>query len=202
MSECAMPADQNSLFEGDESNDREFVGLHVEKSKIEDTAFRNCKFINCRFSECGFVDCAFEKCLFDRCDLSLLGVAHTSFRDTYFLASKAIGINWTRSSNPASIHFKDCAINYSVFFGMSLTRMKMLHCVAHETDFADANLTGAILRETDFHNSVFSNTNLTRADFRGAENYSINPNHNTLKKTIFSLPEAISLLSTLDIILE
>lgn len=202
MSEGAMPADPNSLFEGDEYNDREFADVHVEKSEIEDTAFRNCKFINCRFSECGFVDCVFEKCLFDRCDLSLLGVAHSSFRNTYFLASKVIGINWTQASNPASIHFKDCVINYSVFFGMSLARMKMLHCVAHEVNFADANLTGAILRETDFRKSVFSNTNLTRADFREAENYAIHPNHNTLKKTIFALPEAISLLSTLDIILE
>jgi uncharacterized protein YjbI with pentapeptide repeats len=197
-----MPADQNSLFEGEEANDREFVSLHLERSEIEGTAFRNCKFVDCRFSECSFVDCAFEKCLFDRCDLSLLGVAHSSFRETYFLASKAIGINWVQASNPATIHFKDCVINYSVFFGMSLTRMKMLHCVAHEANFADANLTGAILRETDFHKSLFSNTNLTRADLREAENYAINPNHNTLKKTIFSLPEAISLLSALDIILK
>jgi len=202
MREEAMPADQTSPFESEDSNDREFVGLHVEKSKIEDTTFCHCKFIDCRFSACGFVDCAFDKCLFDRCDLSLLDVAHTSFRETYFLASKAIGINWAQSSNPASIHFKDCVINYSVFFGMSLMRMKMVHCVAHEANFADANLTGAILRETDFQNSLFSNTNLTGADLEGAENYSINPNHNTLKKTIFSLPEAISLLGTLDIILK
>jgi fluoroquinolone resistance protein len=197
-----MPADQKSPFEGEESNDREFVGLHVEELTTEETVFRHCKFIDCRFSACSFVDCAFDKCLFDRCDLSLLGVAHTSFRETYFLSSKAIGINWTQSANPAGIHFKDCVINYSVFFGMALTRMKMVHCVAHEVNFADANLTGAILRETDFQNSLFSNTNLTGADLQGAENYAIHPNHNTLKKTIFSLPEAISLLSTLDIILK
>ena len=41
--------------------------------------------------------------------------------------------------------------------------------------------------------------NLTEADFTGAKNYAIAPGMNTLKKTKFSLPEAMSLLYNLDI---
>jgi hypothetical protein len=42
---------------------------------------------------------------------------------------------------------------------------------------------------------------LTQADFTGATNYAIAASLNTLKKTKFSLPEAMSLLYSLDIIL-
>jgi fluoroquinolone resistance protein len=54
---------------------------------------------------------------------------------------------------------------------------------------------------TDFSNSRFQHTNLTEADFTGATNYAIAASLNTLKKTKFSLPEAMSLLYSLDIIL-
>jgi len=42
---------------------------------------------------------------------------------------------------------------------------------------------------------------LTEADFTGAKNYAIAASSNTLKKTKFSLPEAMGLLYSLDIVL-
>jgi fluoroquinolone resistance protein len=45
-------------------------------------------------------------------------------------------------------------------------------------------------------------TNLTGANFKGAKNYAINPQANTLKKTRFSYPEVMTLLNALDIIIE
>ena len=50
--------------------------------------------------------------------------------------------------------------------------------------------------------SRFNHTNLTEADFSDATHYNISAVDNTLKKTRFSLPEAISLLYSLDIILK
>jgi hypothetical protein len=43
---------------------------------------------------------------------------------------------------------------------------------------------------------------LTKADFRKAFNYGIDFKFNNLKKAKFSLPEAIALLTSLDIILD
>jgi uncharacterized protein YjbI with pentapeptide repeats len=74
-------------------------------------------------------------------------------------------------------------------------------CIAREASFEEADLTGADCQETDFSGSRFNLTNLTEADFRGAFNYTISPPDNTLKKTKFSLPEAMSLLHALDIVL-
>lgn len=193
---------QEDLFGKDNAEDVEFRDLRLDKVEIRDQSFQNCRFVHCKIAECLLLDCSFETCVFEDCDVSLIDVTHTLFRRTYFMDCKAIGINWTQASSPVSIHFKDCVINYSVFFGMHLAKMKLLHCSAHEVNFAEANLANAIFRETDFFKSTFSMTNLTKADFEGAVNYSIHPSHNTLKKTIFSLPEAISLLSHLDIVLK
>jgi hypothetical protein len=40
---------------------------------------------------------------------------------------------------------------------------------------------------------------MSGASFRNAKNYNIDPNNNFLKKTKFSVPEVISLLSAYDI---
>jgi uncharacterized protein YjbI with pentapeptide repeats len=77
----------------------------------------------------------------------------------------------------------------------------MVECVAKGVDFADADLSQADCGHTDFGESRFLHTDLTEADFVGATNYAIAPNLNVLKRTKFSLPEAMSLLYGLEIIL-
>jgi uncharacterized protein YjbI with pentapeptide repeats len=77
----------------------------------------------------------------------------------------------------------------------------MTKCVAREADFTQCDLTRANFAGTDFAACHFWHTNLTEADFVGATNYAIAAASNTLKKTRFSLPEAISLLRGLDIVL-
>jgi uncharacterized protein YjbI with pentapeptide repeats len=79
--------------------------------------------------------------------------------------------------------------------------MTLTRCTARDVDFAEANLTGANCSHTDFAESRFFHTNMTDADFRHATNYAIPANLNTLKKTKFSMPEALTLLYSLDIIL-
>jgi uncharacterized protein YjbI with pentapeptide repeats len=84
---------------------------------------------------------------------------------------------------------------------LNLKGIQIAYCTAHDVDFEDANLTQADCTYTDFADSRFSRTNLTEANFEHATHYAISALHNTLKKTRFSLPEAISLLNSLDIIL-
>jgi hypothetical protein len=43
---------------------------------------------------------------------------------------------------------------------------------------------------------------LSCADFTDAKNYSIDPTANRLKKTIFSIPEALLLLKAFDVVLK
>jgi fluoroquinolone resistance protein len=101
----------------------------------------------------------------------------------------------------SAVDFINCTLNYSTFTGLKLPKAQFTHCVARDVDFADADLSGANCTETDFSDSRFLHTNLTEADFTGATHYSIAVNLNTVKKAKFSLPEAMSLLYSLDIIL-
>jgi len=119
-----------------------------------------------------------------------------------FKDCKAIGINWAEAAIPLIINFYSCTINSSSFFGLNLSQITMSDCSAKEVNFTEANLTRGNFNATNFLNSRFSKTNLTKADFRNSTNYNINPECNLFKKTRFSTPEAISLLTGLDIILD
>jgi uncharacterized protein YjbI with pentapeptide repeats len=166
-----------------------------------DTTFTRCTFIEAVFNECRFRNCVFTKC-----DLSNLRVSSSQFSSVQFEGCKAIGINWTEASWQKSgffrlIDFNDCTLNYSTFFGLKLKGIKITQSIAREVDFGETDLTAGIFNGTDFSGSIFMHTDLTEADFTNATNYSISAKNNLLKKTKFALPEAMSLLYSLDIIL-
>ena len=73
--------------------------------------------------------------------------------------------------------------------------------MAHDVDFREADLLQGNFDGTDLSESLFFNTNLSKVDFAGSRNYAISPEKNTLKGAKFSLPEAMSLLFSLDIVL-
>ena len=83
-----------------------------------------------------------------------------------------------------------------------LPKLELTECIAREVDFSGANLTKAAFTRADFLDSRFVDTNLSGADFSHASNYAINPTVNRLKKAIFTLPEAMSLLAAFDIVLK
>ncbi len=167
---------------------------------------RNCTFTKCSFTESTLRECGFINCTFVRCDLSLGHVNGSRFRDVRFEECKLLGVNWSeatweKTTLVKAIAFDKCALNYGSFFGLKLHQLRLTDCTAHEVDFAEADLTSAVFTGTDLNGSRFHHTNLTQADFTGATQYSIAANVNTLKKTKFVLPEALSLLYSLDIIL-
>jgi fluoroquinolone resistance protein len=164
-------------------------------------------FEECYFSRCSFINCKFEKCKFLNCklsesSLSAINPANSSFIEMKFSGSKVIGFDWTKSTKIEDLEFTDCQINYSNFKLLTLPKIKIVNCEAREVDFIETDMSDGIFKNTDFEKSRFFKTNLTNADFRGAKNYYIDVQNNMLKKTRFSLPEALSLLNSLDIILE
>ena len=197
----------NEFTARQENSDQVFEGVVVDDEEIAFKEFDACVFQDCAFHETRFRGCRFLNCTFRNCELHLIQVKDCSFTEGMFEDSKVIGVNWTDASWAKrgllnSIHFSRCAVNHSTFVGLPLKRMTLVDGVARDVDFSEANLTQANCMNTDFAQSRFWHTNLTHADFRGARNYEIAAHLNTLKKTKFSLPEAMSLLYGLDIILE
>jgi fluoroquinolone resistance protein len=197
----------NSLIETQTAyTDQVFKDVRLERVQLVSSEFYDCTFVRCSLVESVLRDCRLASCTFQACDLGLLRVPNSTFSDTRFEDSRIIGVNWTRATWPAArlhrpIGFFKCAISHSTFIGLSLRQIQIRDCVAVDVDFREADLSQADLTGTDLSESLFSNTNLTEADLSRAHNYHIDPTHNTLKGAKFSLPEAISLLYGLDIIL-
>jgi uncharacterized protein YjbI with pentapeptide repeats len=97
--------------------------------------------------------------------------------------------------------FFDCDLSYSSFAHIDFSQGKIVRCKAHEVYFWETNLTQADFSGTDFQDTQFKDSNLTKADFSTAHSYAISPNANILKEAKFSLPEAVSLLNHLGILL-
>jgi uncharacterized protein YjbI with pentapeptide repeats len=186
--------------------DHSFHKIAHENQIIADKEFIQCTFKACSFRETQFQNCKFQDCLFKDCDLSLIKVNGSTFTTTSFENSQMIGVNWTlalwsKFNISASLNFENCVLNYATFIGLTLKEIKLSNCIAKDVDFSEANLTSANCTDTDFSNSRFANTNLSKADFTGATNYTIDVTANTVTKAKFTLPEAMSLLHSLDIVL-
>ncbi len=198
-----------SPFEGAgrEFSGEDFKNLDLARARLAGHTFESCTFTRCTVREAVFDKCRFAGCTFRKCDLALVHVEGCTFADTTFEDCQLAGVNWSEMAAAKSLlrppfYFVGCALSHSLFMGLKLKGIKLAKCVARDVDFSDCDLTRANLSGTDFDGSRFSHTNLTEADFTGATNYAISATLNTLKKTKFSLPEAISLLHNLDIILE
>ncbi len=187
--------------ETDSYYQEQFVGLTLTGEWIRSKEFEDCRFEKCRFTECTFFECAFLGCTFEGCLFSTVMLPGCSFIDTQFTEGKLIGLDWTQGSNVRGLVFSKCTLDYSVFSSLKLKGLKLLHCVCKEADFQESDLTDGDFEGTDFDRSVFLHSNLTNANFAEARNYSIDPRMNVLKRAKFSMPEAMSLLKSFDVVI-
>lgn len=182
--------------------ERTLSGISLTGKTLENKEFEKCRFVKCIFIETSFIKCHFIDCTFTDCSISAPKFTNSMFTNTVFQNSKVMGADWTKTKNVRLLTFENCDIRYSNFSYMKLPHLIIRESMAHECNFADADLNEGIFTKTDFQQSVFSNTTLVKADFRKAINYGIDINFNKIKKARFSLPEATSLLKSFDIELE
>jgi len=198
------------MMDQKEHENESFRNLDFSGEVFNGFDFFECEFINCNLSSSGFKNTRFTNCEFKQCDLSLVKVDKSTLSGVMMNKSKVLGVDWAAANwagnriNPIlkTIDFVECVMNYSNFSGLQLGHIQIVKCVAHEVNFTDTNLKGAVLRDTDFEKSVFHQTNLEGADLIGARNYYISPTDNQIKKAKFSMPEAMALLYSMDIVIE
>jgi fluoroquinolone resistance protein len=181
---------------------KKFQKFSLTKETLKEKEFEECQFSECSFIDGKFEKCKFINCKFNSCLISAVSPIASRFVEVSFLESKVIGLDWTKADSLQEISFTNCQINYSNFRLLKLPKIKMIACEAKEVDFAGADISEGVFTDTDFERSIFSKTNLTKADFRGAKNYFIDARYNSIKKAHFSLPEVLSLLNGLDIIID
>jgi uncharacterized protein YjbI with pentapeptide repeats len=187
-------------------NDRIFAELELVKGTVSSSQFFDCEFRSCKLAESSLQNCRFVNCTFRESDLSLTRWPGSVFSGARFEASRLIGIDWTQADWGKTglglpIGIDNCVINHSTFIGLDLAGIFIKDSTALNVDFREANLAKCNFAGTDLKDSLFHNTNLTEADLSRARNYNIAPDQNIVKKTRFSLPEAMSLLFNLDIVM-
>ena len=188
----------------DEFIDQTFKRVTFRSKVIEHKTFDHCTFTHCSFSETHFDYCTFRDCTFTDCDLRLIHVQGSRFSQVTFEKCEVTYVNWTEGSWSKTgmlnlIRFNECNVSYCTFIGLTLKKMSVVKCIAHDVDFSEADLTSAVFKSTDLAESRFLNTNLTEADFTNATNYAISPLVNKVRNAKFSLPQALGLLAALEI---
>ncbi len=196
-----MPADIRSAAH---YINRKFEKGTLTGERIAAAEFIESTFIRCDFSETIFEACRFTDCSFDGCDLTMVQFPDCTFAGVAFKDTRVMGVDWTRADWPRlgggeRITFADCVISHSTFIGLSLRELQLVRCTAADVDFREADLSRASFVDTDLAESIFQNSDLTQADFSRARNYRIDPAQNKIYRAKFSLPEALSLLYSMDI---
>jgi len=185
-----------------EHEDETFTDTLADNAVLHSASFFQCTFRNGSFQYAKFIDCIFEQCVFDCCNLSLVQLQETKIIGATFMNSKLSGINWSTPSGVFSATFNGCVMDNCLFSAMNLSKYKFKNCSFCDASFMDTKLAHTVFEECDLRNCTFHNTDLSHADFSSSCNYFINAETNRFRKTIFSLPEAVSLLSNFDITLK
>ncbi|SEO98238.1 pentapeptide repeat-containing protein [Paenibacillus sp. OV219] len=192
------------MFQEPEYYNEHFAELAFTKEELIGVKFYDCTFTKCDFSETVFDECKFSDCMFTSCDLSMIKLMDSTISQASFKQCKLVGVDWTEASwsrikVSGTLRFDECMLNHSTFIGLTLRKSEMIGCTARNVDFREVDLQESNLTRTNFAESLFSETNLTGADLSHATNYSIDPSVNRINKAKFTLPEAISLLYSMDI---
>ncbi len=196
-----MADDVSAFAQGDVFSDQTFSRLDLSGPEPRGRRFEACRFVECRITARAFRTCAFLHCVFDHCDLSNWDVEGLRLVEAEFRESKLVGIEWAKlKADPlTSFDFEDCMLDFADFSRVKQPRLSLVRCSARGANFEDADLRGANLRDSDLAEARFSHTELSDADLRGARGYAIDPRDNRLKGAKLSLPEALNLLSVMEI---
>lgn len=185
-----------------EHEDETFTGIEGDNAVLDDASFFQCTFRNASFQYAAFNNCRFERCIFEGCNLSLAQLRTARLIGVKFKDSKLAGINWSNTSGVFSASFSGCVMDNCAFSSMNLSKYRFTNCSFRDASFMNTKLHHAVFEECDLRKCMFHNTDLSHADFSTSRDYFINADSNRFHKTVFSLPEAVSLLSNFDITLK
>lgn len=180
----------------------EFISISISGDSLHGVTFDECSFSDCKLVECTFDKCAFIDCKLKESVLSTINPIDSRFLRPQFSTCKVMGFDWSKTGKLQDLSFVDCQIDYSNFSSLALPRTRVIRCSAKEVRFVEADLSDSIFTDSDLQGSTFFKTNLSRADLKGAKNYEIDVGNNVIKGARFSLPDVLSLLYSLDIVVD
>lgn len=153
---------------------------------LRGSRFAACTFRNVNWAGIDLRQSRFEDCTFIDCDLSNIKALGVSFQDVRFVGCKLLGIAFG-VCNPLglNVRFERCNLEASTWQEMDVRGFHFEECKLQYTDFTAANCEGVNFAKCDLLQAVFESTNLKKADFRTAEQWTIDPAVNQVKGARF-----------------
>ena len=183
--------------------DKAFEALSIANHPLKQGEYADCTFTNCDFSNAGLSKFVFSDCEFINCNLSMAALTKTALRNVRFIDCKMLGLNFENCNDfSLEMRFDRCAMDHSSFYKLNLKNTIFSHCKLREVDFAFCNLSGAVFDNCNLLGATFDDTMLEKTNFSTAINFQIDPEHNRIKKAIFSTHNLRGLLSKYDIRIE
>ena len=180
--------------------DKNYIKQNFALEPLIKGEYENCEFKNCDFSNVDLSSFHFSNCRFVGCNLSLVKLVKTIFRDTKFIESKMLGIQFSDCSEfGLSFSFEQCVLNHASFFKTKIKKTIFANSQIQDVDFSWCDLSAAYFLHCDLFRATFDNTNLEKADLSTAFNYQINPAQNKVKKAKFSALGLAGLLTQYDL---
>ncbi len=183
--------------------DKKFERVDLSGQALGSRIFENCVFSRCTFNSSVFRETSFIQCSFSECEMSRTFINDCKLVNITFNECNMTGLDFSKCKKLLfSVRFEKCLLQVCNFSGLRMSGTTLGTSRLRECDFYDVDL-----KKADFSNCAFSDTHfesceLQGADFRLATGYAIDPTKNKIKNAQFSLPEVLSFLSPLGIIID
>lgn len=156
--------------------DEDFAARRPFSGEVYDCTFRRCDFTESDLSGVAFVDCTFEAC-----NLSMARLGDTRLQSVAFTDCKMVGVELSACSDFAfAADFAGCRLDYASLQGKRLRGADFTGASLAQANLAGADLSEAVLADCALEGAVFERTTLTGADLRGARDFRIDPETNTV----------------------
>lgn len=182
--------------------DETFTGLEPGQLSAVGAIFLGCHFEDCDLTELDLSRAHLAECTFERCELALAKFQDTILQDVTFDGCRLTGINFSVIAQGAmgvQAAFRDCDLSFCSFHRLDLTDCKFSGSVFRESDFRRCELSKVSFDDCDLNRCVFQQNDLTFADLRTARNYVISAYGNRIRGMQVALPEALSLLTAIEV---
>lgn len=184
--------------EGINFNKEDFTVNGLPKGDYENCTFNHCDFSSGNLSGINFINCEFIYC-----NISLAKLNQTSFRSVSFKNCKLLGLHFEHCNHFLfDVNFNNCMLNLASFYKLKMKKTKFINCEMNEVDFTETDLSEAVFDACDLMNTIFEKTNLEKADLRGAQYFSIDPENNKVKKAKVSQSNISGFLNKYDLSIE
>lgn len=165
-------------LDGLDAENCDFTGASIASTTLKGATFKKCKFTDrekhegasfryVKLDNSSFLDCDASFSTFDRCELFDLKLKDSHFRAVDF-ASSEFGRRLSKTRSLVRFEALESNLESSNFFGLDLETIKLEKCSLRLANFAESNLSSALLLDCNLNEAEWRGADLSGANLGGS----------------------------------